>query len=494
MPRANRVRTALATCPFVVVSDSWASDTTRYANIVLPAAGWGEKDGTVTNSERRISRQRAFRRPPGAARPDWWMLCEIAHRMGWHAAFSYCRPADIFREHAALSAFENDGPVRRLFDIGALADISDAEYEAMAPVQWPLPHGKPTARLFGDGSGFPTSDGRARFVATPFRPPAELPDCRRWPLLLNTGRVRDQWHTMTRTGRVPRLMAHQPEPLLDIHPADAEGFGLKDGELARVETRHGGTAMRVRLATEQRRGEIFAPMHWSDRFSSAGPIARLVGAATDPVSGQPELKATPARVKALPTCWRGFLLRRSDIAPSGEFYWARVPLARGHAFDLAGWEPLATEAVSKERIMDLLVGNPGAELVVYTDPGRGVFRYATLVDGRLDACVFLARDGVLLPGREYLAARLGETIERQVRPTLLAGAPAGASSRAESGPIVCACFAVGLRTLHTAISEDGLSTVAEIGRSLRAGTDCGSCLPELRAILRGRPAVVTSRP
>jgi assimilatory nitrate reductase catalytic subunit len=125
MPRADRVRAALALCPFVAVSDCWPNDTTRFANVVLPAAGWGEKDGTVTNSERRISRQRAFRAAPDEARPDWWMLAEVARRMGWEAAFPYRSAADIFREHAALSAFKNDGPVRRLFDIGALAEISE---------------------------------------------------------------------------------------------------------------------------------------------------------------------------------------------------------------------------------------------------------------------------------------------------------------------------------------------------------------------------------
>jgi assimilatory nitrate reductase catalytic subunit len=184
MPRADRVRAALALCPFVAVSDCWPNDTTRFAQIVLPAAGWGEKDGTVTNSERRISRQRAFRPAPGEARPDWWMLTEVARRMGWEAAFPYRSAADIFREHAALSAFENDGPTHRLFDIGALAEISDRQYDEMAPVQWPQRRetgraaGRETSgtRLFGDGHGFPTRDGRARFVATPFRPPADLPE------------------------------------------------------------------------------------------------------------------------------------------------------------------------------------------------------------------------------------------------------------------------------------------------------------------------------
>ncbi len=286
MPRARLVREALAACPFVVVADCWPTDTTRLAHVVLPAAGWSEKDGTVTNSERGLSRQRAFRDPPGEARPDWWMLASVARRLGWRESFAYERPADIFREHARLSAFENDG--RRRFDIGALATVSDDGYDGLEPVQWPLradAASKSDGRLFGAG-GFATADGRARFVPTRWRPLAEQPS-ERWPLLLNTGRVRDQWHTMTRTGRVPRLMRHAEEPLLDLHPADARARGIADGGLARIESRHGATVLRARLSMDQRRGEVFVPMHWTDLFTSAGPIGRLVGAACDPVSGQP---------------------------------------------------------------------------------------------------------------------------------------------------------------------------------------------------------------
>jgi assimilatory nitrate reductase catalytic subunit len=483
MPRADRVRAALDACPFVVVTDCWLSDTADFADVLLPAAGWGEKDGTVTNSERRISRQRGFRPPPGEARPDWWMLSEVARRLGWGSAFSYRKPADIFREYAALSTFENEG--RRVFDIGALAEISDAEYDSLVPQQWPLPKGVERAtRLFGDGTGFPTTEGRARFVAVGYRPPAEMAGPRM--LVLNTGRVRDQWHTMTRTGRVPRLMAHRTEPLLDIHPDDAGRLGLGDGDLARIESRHGEAVMRIRLSTEPRPGEVFAPMHWSNKFSSSGPIDRLVGGATDPVSGQPELKATPVTVARLETRWRGFLLRRPAITPRAEggkeFYWARIPIAAGHAYELAGWRELPQEADAEAWVMSLLGALDGAELIVYVDQGRGALRYASIVDGRLDACLFLARDGGFLPGRAELEEMLGGPVERPARLSLVGGLPASAL-HTDSGPIICACFAVGLETLRRAIVERELNSVTAIGEALRAGTNCGSCRPELRAIL-----------
>ncbi len=483
MPRADRVRAALAACPFVAVADCWPTDTTRYAKVVLPAAGWGEKDGTVTNSARQISRQRAFRAAPGEARPDWWMLSEVARRMGWASAFRYRNPADIFREHAALSGFENDGDHRRVFDIGALATLDDAAYGRLAPVRWPLPRGggaSADGRLFAAG-GFATADGRARFVATPWRPTAERPDARR-PLLLNTGRVRDQWHTMTRTGRVARLMLHAEEPLLDIHPEDAARCGVDAGGLARIESRHGAAVLRVRLSREQRPGEVFAPMHWTDRFASSGPIDRLVGAAVDPVSGQPELKATPVSVAPVATLWHGILLRQNEAPLAGGFHWSRIPVAAGQSFALAGWQPLPGGASSEAWIAALLAAPDDAEQVIYADPRRGVFRYASLADGRLAAVLFLGRSEAGLPERDVLAALLGQTVEPGARAGLVAAQPTGAV--AERGRLVCACFGIGLRALHDAIRSRRLTSAAEIGACLRAGTNCGSCLPELAEILR----------
>ena len=479
MPRAELVREALAACRFVAVSDCWPTDTTRFADVVLPATTWGEKDGTVTNSERRISRQRAFRTPPGEARPDWWALSQAARRMGWGRAFAYRGPADIFREHAALSTFENGG--RRLFDIGALAALSDAEYDRLTPVQWPLPRGHKcgTARV----AAFATADGRARCVPTRYRPPAQAVDAT-WPLVLNTGRVRDQWHTMTRTGRVPRLMTHVREPYLDIHPADAARLGLVDGGLGRVISRHGATVLRLRLSPTQRCGEVFAAMHWTDEYCSAGPIARLVGAATDPVSGQPELKATPVRVAPVATLWHGVLLSRSGAAPPrGPCYWARTPLTAGHLFLLSGWESLPSGIGAEKWIGTLLQSPLEAELVIYADPARGIFRYAAIAEGRLEASLLLARRTADLPPYEALAASLGRAVAPAARLALLGGC-AGADAPPPLERMVCVCFAVGVETLRRTIAERGLGSTEEIGAMLRAGTNCGSCLPELQAILR----------
>jgi assimilatory nitrate reductase catalytic subunit len=490
LPRAGRVREALAACPFVVVSDCWPTETTALAHLVLPAAGWGERDGTVTNSERRISRQRPFRAAPGEARPDWWMLAEVARRMGWGEAFAWDGPAAIFREHAALAACLNAG--RRPFDIGALAAFDGVAYDALEPCRWPLPADAAAegGRLFAEG-GFATPDGRARLVPTPFRPPAGQPDAER-PLLLNTGRVRDQWHTMTRTGRVPRLLAHVGAPTVTLAPADAARLGIAQGGLARLMSAHGSLTLRAAVSAGQREGEAFVPMHWTDAFASAGPVARLVGAALDPVSGQPELKATPVRAEPVATRWQGLLLHRRPVRPTAPgVHWSRIPLARGHALELQGSLALPEGAELVALAQRLLDAPAGADRLEVADPGRRVWRFATLTGGRLEACLFLAAGSAAsLPSREALARLLGDIVAEEARPALLAGRAGGAASAC--GRTVCACFAVGLATLREAIVARRLTSVADIGTALRAGTNCGSCIPELKEIIRDAHATAAA--
>ncbi|MDR3527140.1 MAG: molybdopterin-dependent oxidoreductase [Rhizomicrobium sp.] len=480
MPRAAAVRAALEACPFVVVSDAWPTDTTRLADVVLPAAAWSEKDGTVTNSERRISRQRAFRTAPGEARPDWWMFAEVAKRLGWGEAFAYPNPAAIFREHAALSAFENDGA--RVFDIGALAAGDDGAYDATAPLQWPCAKRGVSAgpRLFARG-GFSTADGRARMV--PVGGEAQslaAPNT----LRLNTGRLRDQWHTMTRTGRVPQLMSHSEGPSVTLHPLDAAARGLTEGGLARLLSAAGSTILPVQISDQQRPGDVFVPMHWTDQFSSSGAIDSLVHDKTDPISGQPDLKGSTVTVEAVSPLWSGLLVTSAPATPHlGEaVYWSKAPLNTGFAFTLVGWTPLTSIIASEDALRRLLQISLEAELVSYSDPKRSVFRYAGLVEGRLTASLFLAPTGTNLPMRELAAGLLGQQLDPIQRLSLLAAlTPAGGPQQEKT---VCACFAVGADRITAAIQQNNLKTVAEIGATLRAGTNCGSCIPELKKLLR----------
>jgi assimilatory nitrate reductase catalytic subunit len=454
MPDAGAVRTALAACPFVVVSDVMAdTDTGRFAHVRLPASAWGEKDGTVTNSERMISRQRPFFAPPGEARADWRALADVARRMGHGADFAWTTTAEVFDEHCRLTAFENDG--RRRLDLSQLIGLTPEAYDGLKPVRWG------GDRAFADGR-FPTSDGRARLVAVEQQPLADL------DMTLNTGRYRDQWHTMTRTGLSPRLSQHRREPLIELHPDDAARFDLEEADLAVVGTAQGRSAFRVSITDAQRRGEAFAPIHWTDRTGSGGRTGRLPQAAVDPVSGQPGFKLTAMTVAKLQTEWRAFMILRGTNAVEPDcVWWAAASVPGGRLLELAGdGDPSVLEALL-----------PEGERMTASDPARGSLRIGVLVEGRLMGALFVARDGSL-PGRDWLVAQLAETVGSA---GLLAGRAPGAA--VDRGPIICACFDVGARTILAAVAGQKLTTVAEVGAALSAGTNCGSCRPAIARLI-----------
>jgi assimilatory nitrate reductase catalytic subunit len=432
----------------------------------LPALGWGEKDGTVTNSERVISRQRTFLEAPGEARPDWWMIAEVARRLGHGDRFAWTGPGDVFREHAALSGFQNEGS--RIFDISALAALDDAGYQAMAPVQWPRPaQGATPARLFAQG-GFRTVGGRGGLPPTVPAPPMSQASSA-YPLILLTGRVRDQWHTMTRTGKSPRLMTHQPEPLLSIHPLDAGD--IADGGLARVTSTLGDSVMRVRHDEGIRRGSVFAPMHWTSRFCATGRVNQAVSANPDPLSGQPELKHTPVAVTAFAAGWHGFVLARQGYSGLAS-YEALVPLGPVWRHELAGeGSPLAAFTALRGEL-------GGRGWIEMRDPARGRFRAVRVVDGIAEACLFVDRTADL-PQRDWLLGMFATNLTPAQSRVLLAARPADGPP---PSPTVCVCHGVNMETIGAAV-RSGCRSVAAVGEATAAGTGCGSCKPEIKAIL-----------
>jgi assimilatory nitrate reductase catalytic subunit len=474
LPEADGVRTALAACPFVAVSDVVRhTDTTALAHVLLPAAAWGEKDGTVTNSERRISRQRAFLPLPGEARPDWWQITEVARRMGFAEAFGYRGAAEIFAEYARLTGLANDGA--RGLDLSGLADVTPAGYDSLDPFQWPR-KGRATAetRFFAQG-GFFTPDRRARFVATPWRAPASATSAD-FPLALNTGRIRDQWHTMTRTAKTPRLMSHIAEPFLEIHPDDAAMCGLGSAMIAETESRHGRALLRVTVTDRQQRGTVFAPMHWTDQLASCSRIDALMVANTDPLSGQPELKFTPVRVRPFEAAWYAFLVTTLRPEVSRFDYAALAPAPGGFRMEFAGaqieddWDGAAAQ----------MLLTPGGELLAYHDSAAGDYRYAALDGGRCIGLLFVARAPVAV-SRNWAVDQLGAECEANARLRLLAGRPGGQTR--DRGAIVCSCFGVGANDIVSAIVDKGCGSVAAIGAQLGAGTNCGSCRAEISRFL-----------
>ncbi|MDP3174230.1 MAG: molybdopterin-dependent oxidoreductase [Phenylobacterium sp.] len=479
MPRASRVREALAACPFVVVSDCMAqTDTLDFAHVKLPALAWGEKEGTVTNSERCISRQRALFAAAGEARADWRIVADVARAMGHGEAFAWTTPAQVFAEHAALTAFENDGA--RFLDLSGLSGMDEAAYADFAPVQWPVKtQGANTARLFTDGR-FQTPDGRARMVAVAAKGPARAVSVE-WPLSLNSGRVRDHWHTMTRTGLAPELCRHAPEPMVEVHPVDAARAGLTEGELAVVETTAGRAVVTARISERQRPGSLFLPMHWTDAFAPSGRCNPLVEADVDPTSGQPEFKHTPARVSPYGEAWRGFFVAREAwTAPEGlDLIWRRTPYDGCQVHEFAG----LGGAAEREAVVEALMRRAEGEVLTMDDPARGALRRAVITEGRAERVLAIVEMGGL-PARGWIADRfLDDALELGDRIALLAGRSV---DTVDVGQMVCACLKVGTKTIEAAIGA-GARHLDAVGAVTGAGTNCGSCRPEIARLLAAMP-------
>ncbi|NQD36585.1 molybdopterin-dependent oxidoreductase [Permianibacter sp. IMCC34836] len=477
LPNANRVRAALQRCELVIASDFVRhTDTVELAQLRLPALAWGEKDGTVSNSERRISRQRAFLPAPGEAKADWWALCEVGKRLGYESAFAFTNAQEIFTEHARLSEFENTG--KRIFRLGALAQLDAAQYDQLTPVQWPITaSGEGRVRLFGEGA-FARENGRARMQALTARPPAQ-PLTAAFPLVLNTGRIRDQWHTMTRTARASKLNGHQSEPLLHIHPRDAEHYGLQSGQFAALDSHWGNALLRVQCDDGMRIGSVFAPMHWSEQFASNARIDAVVNPDCDPQSGQPEFKHTPVRVQAVPMAWQGFLLTREPLAaPPRCRYWSRIPVVACTRYEVADSE--RSDVTTLLSAIFAAESMPAGERIDWGDSARGAYRAAWLQEGRLQACLFVAPDGGL-PERHWLQSLFGQpSLSMADRKALLSGR--SSSPVAATGAIVCACFAVGELTLRQHIRAGNRSPAA-LTRVCQAGGNCGSCVPALQRLI-----------
>jgi assimilatory nitrate reductase catalytic subunit len=477
LPDANQVQRALEKCELVVVSDIvGTTDTSAFADVLLPALGWGEKDGTVTNSERCISRQRAFMPAPGQARADWRILCEVARRMGFDG-FDFGSVHEVFDEHARLSCHRNGGATARVFNLAGLTGMDRQRYDQMEPVRWPVgAGGAGTARLFADGR-FAHPDGKARFVPTAPRAPAHAVSPE-FPLVLNTGRVRDQWHTMSRTGRAPRLAEHTAESFIDMHPQDALRYGVREGELARVSSAWGAMVARVQHGGGIARGSLFVPIHWNGQNASDARVGTLVNPAVDPVSGEPEFKHTPVRVERFGVNWHAFVLSRTELDLASVAHWTRVQ-GRGFArYEMAGRGQLGERGAWARALLGV---RADADWIDYEDSSGGVYRAVHVVDDRIEQCIFLSPRPDL-PARAWLAELFSqEALAPAERAGMLSGQAAG--KRADAGPTVCSCFGVGRNTICDAIVAQDLKTVAEVTACVKAGGNCGSCVPEIKVIL-----------
>ncbi|MFO1251092.1 MAG: molybdopterin-dependent oxidoreductase [Inhella sp.] len=500
LPDQALVRAALQRCELVVLQEAFAGTATAdFADLLLPAATWGEKEGTVTNSERRISRVRAAVPAPGEARADWAIVREVALRLD--AALNPQRtplfaatdsPEALWLEH-------RDSTRGRDLDIGGL---SYELLERSGPQQWPfVENGK--ARLYTDHR-FATLSGRARFIATPYRAPAESASAK-FPLQLTTSRLRDQWHAMSRSGTVPGLFAHEGAPVLKLHPQDAARRRLVAGELLRLQTARGELTLPLALDAAVAPGQADLPMHWGSEFLAGAGIHALTNGSRCPDSQQPELKFSALAVERAQLPWRlsacawvpaaqGAALRERLRALLPAFPFAQcVPIPgpdesqQGWAFEAALATPPALERVAQ---LTAAVGLEGAGVHRYADPGRGRLRLLRL-QGEGEAAVLQA---FIRVGEHDEAAwllplwREGQRAAPLGRWLLSPGAPPADRLAAPRSPQVCNCFDVREDQIRACLAA-GDGSLATLQAELKCGTQCGSCLPALRRYVNeGVPA------
>ncbi|MGF6776846.1 molybdopterin-dependent oxidoreductase [Paraburkholderia sp. GAS334] len=476
MPDIVRVREALAKAEFVVVQDAYMqTDTVPFADVVLPAATWGEKSGTVTNSERRISRVRAAVQAPGEAKADWWIVNEVAKRIEARNAvstttlFAFDTPEDVFNEHRTLT----EG---RDLDIGGL---SYTTLEERGPQQWPFPAKtmQGEARRYTDGI-FATQDGRARFHATAYRPVAEATSAR-FPFRLLTGRLRDQWHGMSRTGRVGKLFSHAPAPALSIQRGDAARRGFNEGDLVRVSSRRGNLVLPVQLSDDVQSGTVFAPMHWSGQFLASGGINETTVPAVDPSSFQPELKHAAVRIEPVELPWRLVAARRGDVLALQA---AVQPLLKECSYAAISIEDddlivlRAAHANAPEdwlsQLYEALDLPTGEDTLEYRDARRGLDKRVVWRDNVIDGFVF-AGD---VANADALLARLRDAAPWSGPRFAVFSTQKQANVARDR--VVCNCMQVSESRIHEAIA--GGATLPELKTKLGCGTVCGSCVPELK--------------
>ncbi len=512
MPDQAMVRRALERCELVVLQEAFAhTATARYADVLLPASTWGEKEGTVTNSERRISRVRAAVAPPGEARNDCAIVLDFARRLQplmrrqANDLFPYINVEAVWNEH-------RESTRGRDLDITGL---SYALLDARGPQQWPCAEGASScsegaslgrARLYED-KYFATADGRARFIAAPYRPPAEARDAKH-PFALNTGRLRDQWHGMSRSGTVPRLFGHGGQPALRMNPHDLPRRGLHEGDLVAVRSRRGAVVLPLVADDSVGKAQAYLAMHWGDEFVSGGTLegVRLAGVnaltngAFCPDSRQPELKHAAVNVSRVELPWRitaaawlgasrqvevreALRHRMADFAYASCVPVAGIDGGSGLVFHAASAEPIA--AAQLDAIAALL-GLEGPAILRYADPRRGRRRLLRLHGeghgARLQALLLVGEQ----PAADWLCALWQDALpvadygRQLLSPD--AAVPSGVVAR---GRQICNCFDVSepqIRACLLGLDGPPAQRLAGLQLQLKCGTQCGSCLPELRRL------------
>ena len=491
MPDQNKIHQALALCPFVVVQEAFTStETCHYADLLLPASSWGEKEGTLTNSERRISHVQGAVPAPGEARADWSITVDFAQRLEQRlrptrpSLFNFTSPQALFDEYKGLTA-------GRDLDIAAL---SYAILDQQGPQQWPFvaATASGTARLYGDGQ-FATTSGRGQFIAEPYCAPSEKRDAR-FTLSLNTGRLRDQWHGMSRTGTAARLFGHVEEALLSLHPDEMRRRRLLDGQLVTLKSKRGSLVLPVQSDDSVRSGHAYLPMHWGDRFLKGRGTNVLTTAVFDPLSKQPELKHASVEVSKIDLPWQLFALVEGDVQNRLS---ALRPLCEDFAYaslGLTGRErpallirAAASSAPDNALLaqIDQLLGLDAGPIMAYDDPRKAIGKRVRIEHGRITALRLAGETAA----RDWLKSLWREgRADEELRRWLLAplSTPPGNSGASTAGKTLCSCINVSQEAICAGISR-GLD-LNGLKQELGCGSQCGSCVPEIKRLLATQAA------
>lgn len=413
LPDTEKIKRALTHCPFVVVSDCIAeTETTALADLLLPSQGWSEKSGTVTNSERRISRQRRILASPGMAKPDWWIVSQVARQMGFGRAFNYLHEGHIFREYAKMTTLNNAQGQSRDLNLIGLTQLDDNGYSKLTPQQWPVVQYQNELqhqRMFCDGL-FYTQSGRANFIAVTHTKPKSATN-ERYPLLLNSGRARDHWHTMSRTGLAPSLAKHTPEPYVSIHPETAAHFNLIQGGIANISNGKLNIQVRVDFDDGMAPHQLFVPIHWNQTTASNSKPCTLIASNTDPLSGQPEFKHTPVKITPWPYRCEALVFSHSPLDLESMDYWVRQKLPQGYLYRVASQSPSSELVVKLSQRMQSETGRT----LAYNDQ-NSEYREAHVRSDKMQ-CAFVVKaqlsDEDLVRLRALFAETAVENIEQR---------------------------------------------------------------------------------
>ncbi|MFH0231874.1 nitrate reductase [Vibrio diabolicus] len=461
LPDNQMVKRALEACPFVIVSDITAeSDVAKYADVLLPAAGWGEKQGMVTNSERRMSRQRQFQIPPGEAKPDWWAISQVGQALcaleKTQNGFAFTSERAVFREYAAMTGMNADSPLK--LDLSQHANLTEQEYEEWVPTQWG------GERPFADGI-YSHPDGKARFVVTS-ESPTRLERIKGW--WLNTGRQRDQWHTMTRTGHIAHLAASELEPTVYMNTLSATQNRLKAGQLTKLFQPTSNTSIYAKVAIDEGLGfqELFMSMHWAGRYGGESSVNAIINSAKDPISGQPAFKSSYVEVQdAAVKTYGMFIGTQFD---SGKFLYSAFQAES----NLGIWRFAHDKRPKKQSFCRT---EKSRRITIDIAQGWLAVDYDLVGDVRIIRSVLVVSSEPIQTNYTNFTGLIGKPMELSQLLTI--------TQSQSSAKLVCSCFRVTDKQIHDAMEKQDCTSLTQLQNKLKCGTNCGSCVSQIKQMV-----------